>query len=386
MKKLSFSHKVWLARHARRAHLRRIVEKDRRHERRTGHQIKRAVGYRDGTRRKIWVSAKPDPVPALLCFDRNFEETAAFIERATTKLCQVYAENRNRIRSRRTPVGWHDFASLEEITPGAALVLAAEYDRVRMLYGAAQMYAINVDDWQAQPRDLLRSLGFFDLLGIEAPPVRPDEMRTIVRFRSDTNVNMAVASHTLIEVIELAASAAIIGVGQDPLKEFRTFLQAIGEALNNTSDHAYPDNLPTDFPNVGRWWITGAVDLDARRLTFAVYDQGVTIPRAIPYGRRFERVRRIVQTLTRRGYDPDDRSLDGHAIAAAVRSGVSGTGLDHRGRGLGLMRDYIRNERSGRLRIVSRNGEFVACTGRKDEYRTRSVPLHGTFVEWIVDL
>ena len=344
------------------------------------------VGYQDGQRRKIWVSAEPDSMPALLCFDRNFEETAAFIGKATAKLCKVAEQNRKRIRSRRMPVGWYDFSLLREISPGAALVLAAEYDRARILSKLAQLYAINVDDWQDQPRDLLRSLGFFDLLGIEAPPARPDEMRTIVTFKSDKNVNMAVASRTLVEVIELAASAAIIGVGQDPLKEFRTFLQAIGEALNNTSDHAYPENLQTDFPNVGRWWITGAVDPEARRLTFAVYDQGVTIPRAIPYGHRYERVRRFVQRLTGRGYDPEDRSLDGHSIAAAVRVGVSGTGLEYRGRGLGLMCDYIRRERQGRLRIVSRNGEFVACTGRKDEYRTRSVPLHGTFVEWIVDL
>ncbi|TXN07380.1 ATP-binding protein [Methylobacterium sp. WL103] len=197
---------------------------------------------------------------------------------------------------------------------------------------------------------------------------------------------MAMASETLREVISLAASAAVIGVGQDPLSQFRTFLTAIGEALNNTSDHAYPQDLDTKLPNIGRWWITGAVDPATRRLTFSVYDQGVTIPRAIPYGRRRDEVQRFMQKLIRRGYDADDTSLDGHAIAAAVRVGVSGTGHSYRGHGLGLMRDYIKAYRPGRLRIISRNGEFMACTGRKDEFKTRSVALHGTFVEWTVDL
>jgi hypothetical protein len=294
--------------------------------------------------------------------------------------------SKNKLRRSRAPLRWYDFRQLTEVSPGAGLVLAAEFDRARILTKARQMFTIDMDKWQPQPLRTLLSLGLLPLLGIDDAVAQPDGSQMVVRFRSDTNVDMAVASDTLREVISLAASAAVIGVGQDPLSQFRTFLTAIGEALNNTSDHAYPQTLETELPNVGRWWITGAVDPAKRRLTFAVYDQGVTIPGAIPYGQRRQQMQRFVQKLTRQGYDPTDTSLDGHAIAAAVRAGVSGTGMDYRGHGLGLMRDYIRAYRPGRLRIVSRNGEFVACTGRKDEFRTRGVTLQGTFVEWTVDL
>ena len=325
-------------------------------------------------------------MPRLLCFDQNFEETVTFLSGLGRTLCNRYLETKNKIRAKKSTIRWYDFGQLAEVSPGAGLVVAAEFDRSRILTQTRQMFTIDMHKWQPQPRRTLLSLGLLPLLGIDAALEEPDEAQLIVRFRSDTGVAMAVASDTLQEVINLAASAALIGVGQDVLHQFRTFLAAIGEALNNTSDHAYPQALDTDLPNVGRWWITGAVDPTARRLTFAVYDQGVTIPRAIPYGQSHDRVRRFVRMLAGRGYNSDDTSLDGHAIAAAVRIGASGTGLAHRGRGLGLMRDYIKGERTGRLRIVSRNGDFVACTGCKDEYRTRSVALNGTYVEWIVDL
>ncbi|MGU3358874.1 hypothetical protein ACLBWX_00930 [Methylobacterium sp. M6A4_1b] len=386
MKKLSAFQKIWLIRHARRAARRREDERARRCAKRSGQSYKRATGYWQGKRRRMWVSARPRPVPALLCFDQNFDETVEFISGLSRQLCNQYLEGRNKIRTRRRPIGWYDFGQLAEISPGAGLIVAAEFDRARILTRTRQMFTIDMHKWQPQPRKMLLSLGLLPLLGIDTADMQPDADQLIVPFRADTSVDMRVASDTLREVISLAASAAVIGIEADPLSKFRTFLMAIGEALNNTSDHAYPDAVETELPNVGRWWITGAVDPVARRLTFAVYDQGVTIPRAIPYGRRHERVRRFLNRLTGNGYDPEDASLDGQTLAAAVRVGISGTGLSHRGRGLGLMRDYIRNERQGRLRIISRNGEFVACSGRKDEYRTRGVTLNGTFVEWIVDL
>ena len=325
-------------------------------------------------------------MPKILCFDNNIEETISFLGGVARHLCAHYLENKNKLRRSRTPLQWYDFRQLSQVSPGAGLVLAAEFDRARILTKARQMFTIDMDKWQPQPLRTLLSLGLLSLLGIDDEVLQPDGSQRIVRFRSDTSVDMAAASETLREVIDLAASAAVIGVGQDPLSQFRTFLQAIGEALNNTSDHAYPQALGTELPNVGRWWITGAVDTAERRLTFAVYDQGVTIPSALPYGERRDHMQRFVQKLTRQGYDADDRTFDGHAIAAAVRTGASGTGASYRGHGLGLMRDYIRAYRPGRLRIVSRNGEFVACTGLKDEYRTRSMALPGTFVEWTVDL
>jgi hypothetical protein len=327
-------------------------------------------------------------VPECLCFEQNFDVTVAFIADLGRRLCAnaVSAKGQHKPRKRRLD-NWYDFAKLKYISPGAGLAIAAEFDRARILSGWFTMFTVNMDDWDPQVRSTLLELGLLPLLGIDRLEEQAEGANLVVPFRSDNFVNMSVASDTLKAVIELAVSAALLDdVGQDRLHTFRTFLQAIGEALTNTSDHAYPENRQTDLPHVGRWWITGSVNRDSKRLTFAVYDQGVTIPLSIPNGRSFGKMTRFFRRLTGAVYDPNNPAMDGMTIAAAVRSGVSGTGLDFRGHGLALMRNYIKRERSGRLRIISRNGDFIACSGQKDQYRAMDAALPGTFIEWTVDL
>lgn len=326
------------------------------------------------------------PIPSVLCFDHNYEETVSFFGDLSARLCRSAQRARMGMPMPARKRTWHDFSVLEFISPSAALVLAAEYDRGRILANQSRLFTINMDKWKDGTRRTLTDLGFLSLLGIDSEINSDISGKHIVRFRSDTRVKMDVASATFREVIQLAVSAAGVMVGDDVLENFRIVLLAIGEALTNTSDHAYPAEQPTDLPNVGRWWITGAVDPTERRLTFTVYDQGISIPRAIPHGQKFEKVQRFFQRLSGRDLDPMDVSLDGQSIASAVRAGASGTGLDHRGKGLGLMRSCIRRERSGQLRIISRNGDYVACSGRTDQQRTRQAALRGTLVEWTVDL
>lgn len=380
MKKLTHDQKMWLQRHALRAASRRSSKSYRSAGRRL------AVGYRQGKRTHVWVSKDALKLPRVLCFDTNYDETAAFFDNLGKELCKNAAMAKYKVKYRHKLARWCDFSTLEFISPSAGLVLAAEYERGKIISKFDGLHTINMHQWKPGPRQTLIDLGLLSLLGIDPQSDGNETAKHIVQFQSDRKVEMSKASRTLRDVIVLAATASVLLVENDELKNFRTFLQAIGEALNNTSDHAYPANQPTDLPNVGRWWITGAVDPAERLMTFAVYDQGVSIPRAIPHGRRFQNVRRFFKRWVGVDFDPNDTEQDGRAIAAAVRGGVSGTGLEHRGRGMGLMRDYIRTERNGRLRIVSRHGDFVACTGRRDQQSTRAIPLRGTLVEWTVNL
>ena len=390
MKKLSPRHRFWLIHHAARSANAKRRSKEQAKFRRCSSTLRRAVIYNNGRRRKVWIAKIGRKLPGVLCFESNYEVTAGFFRDLSNRLCENAISERQKFKTMRNgPRSWSDFSTSRYISPAAGLVLAAEFDRSRKLAGVDRLFTINMDDWDPDVRATLVELGFLPLLGIDPPSdvSRPvgSTAPFVVPFRSEKLVDMAIASQVLRHLIQLAASAAHLQIEVDPLSSFRDFLTVIGEALTNTSDHAYPPTIHPELPTVGRWWISGSVDPAKRKLRFTVYDQGVTIPRALPLSRNYGAIQRFLR-LIRIRHDPGDVQHDGSAIAAAVRTGASGTGLASRGHGLTLMRNLIMKNRVGTLRIISRNGEYVARTRKKDQIFTRSIPLRGTLVEWTVDL
>ena len=62
-----------------------------------------------------------------------------------------------------------DFTTLREITPAAALILAAEIDRWRRLTDI-QPTVLDVDDWDPAIARLLHDMGLFELVEAQNPP------------------------------------------------------------------------------------------------------------------------------------------------------------------------------------------------------------------------
>jgi hypothetical protein len=318
--------------------------------------------------------------PETLCFDQNFDETVRFMAalRRRSKLalrgCMTWPPQKKTGQLRYLP-RYHDFTKIKRITPSAALVLAAEYDRTRQIMGRTPL-AVSLKDWDPEVRALLQEIGFFGLLDIEQNITAPPELaRMVLPFRSGAKV----------EPTQVSGPDSVIGdlfafIGKDPKMETQLYAAVI-EAMNNVRDHAYPQIYFDGVRHVRNWWLTGAADRESRRLTLSLYDQGVTIPVSLPTTIGRENIVRAFFALFNSPYDPLDTEDDGRAIETAMQLSKTRTGLGHRGLGLAKIREVVDGLNGGRLRVISRCGEFIAEPSRKPVVKTSAIALEGTLVE-----
>lgn len=331
--------------------------------------------------RTVRLGAGGESPPENFCFDENLEGTLTFIaalrkrSRILVRGGMSWPSGKHQGQRLGYLTRYYDFARLRRISPSAALVLAAEYD-LRRRIGGRNPFAVRLQEWTPEVRDLLRELGFFNLLEIEQNvPPSSDPSRMILRFRSGSTVNPT----------EVGGPDSVLGslfafIGENPQMETRLY-SAVIEAMNNVRDHAYPEHLFYGVRHVKDWWLTGAADRTTRRLTLSLYDQGITIPVSLPntWG-----LGQLIGTFLERfqvEYDPEDSAFDRRAIEAAMVTAKSSTGLGHRGLGLAKIREVVDSLPGGKLRIISRRGEYIVSSGGPPRSRTCNVPLEGTLVE-----
>jgi hypothetical protein len=179
----------------------------------------------------------------------------------------------------------------------------------------------------------------------------------------------------------VAADAAAFQSPQSELQRLRLF-DALVEATENSRQHAYPEEGVYEHEHVGRWWMTGAVDAKNKQIAIVVYDQGVSIPGSIHRWAGYGRVKRGLMWVFGQEPSPNDNAFDGARLHLAMSKQESSTGQSERGHGLQVVRRVIDECARGRLRIVSRAGEYVYETGKKPVARQLAVPLPGTLLEW----
>jgi hypothetical protein len=328
-------------------------------------------------------------MPEALCFDENPGETLAVLKQLRSRLAisQILrAPPSKRRRGRVSRVGEYTaFETMHHVSPAAALVLAAEYERILLSTGG-RAAVIGVDEWDEAVFKTLWTIGFFDLVWageLEEPDLSADVV--VLRMQSGNTADPK-------EVDKLVSGLRLLypGAADEPGDTEAGLIHLFGamiEAVANVPNHAYPNTWPrVPSQRLRRWWMTGAVDRKNRRTTAVVFDQGVSIPVSLPnwaqaegWGRRLRRAVGIMPAVA------DPRS-DGEAIAAAVEEAVSSTGEHHRGTGLAQMRDFVSQCREGRLRIMSRCGEVVFRPDQEPVVKTYEVPLEGTLIEWSVFL
>ena len=270
---------------------------------------------------------------------------------------------------------------MTHVTPAAALVIAAEFERNKILTGTPPV-VVNVAEWDPKVRLTLSEIGFLEIVGFPAGQREPEGERPIkvLRMRSGRTADAN-------EVARLVADLKGLYPGtedQSIVGGMTHLYGAMIEAVGNVCGHAYPDKLSSSI--VDRWWMTGAVDSVNRRTTAVIFDQGVSIPGSLPNWSRYAGVtRRLVASLKFVPKSSDHRH-DGAAISVAVEESVSSTGEAYRGQGLAQMKTFVDLCRDGYLRIMSRNGEVVFRPGSKPIVTSHSASIGGTLIEWNVSL
>lgn len=270
-----------------------------------------------------------------------------------------------------------DLSTCASIDLPAALLTAAEFDRVRRVKNIRpQIYS---DRWCDDVRDRMTELGLPDLVAATNKPRIPSHKLPdieFVRFRSANEIDPVEAAALQSEI---AAKAGI----DDPAT--LSSLEPLIEAVSNAHQHAYPDDEgDCQLPFQRRWWAAGEFNRASNRLRFAVYDQGVGIPKTLPkkgYWGRFQSL------LSDRNLELTDADL----IAGALDVGRSATDLPGRGLGLDRIRKIAEQMPNGRLQIWS-GGGLVRYAGKgsqqpADWQRVNlSAPFSGTLIEWQFDL
>lgn len=360
----------------------------RRHARRLAQQRGEiySVHTHKGTRWRVRAptGARRLVMPSTLCFDENPQGTLALLRQLRERLDHTrvsrepYSKHAG-ARLRRL-VGYTAFETMQRISPAAALVLAAEYERLLLKTRGGRSSVIGVERWEDNVFETLWNIGFFDLVwahGVEEPDLGTDV--AVLRMQSGNTMDPR-------EVDNLVGNLRALYPGAADTEEGLVHLYgAMIEAIANVPNHAYPASWSrVAKPELRRWWMTGAVDRTSRRTTAVVFDQGVSIPVSLPNWAKAEGWGRRVQR--RIGMMPaiNDPRSDGEAIAAAVEESMSSTGEHHRGTGLAQMRNFVGQCREGRLRIMSRCGEVVFRPDQEPAIRTYEVPLDGTLIEWSV--
>jgi hypothetical protein len=115
-------------------------------------------------------------------------------------------------------------------------------------------------------------------------------------------------------------------------------------------------------------------------LVLAVYDQGITIPVTLPRRFGIDHVKAAFERWFRLSFDPADTKNDGAALDAAMRLSATSTAEHYRGKGLAKIREVVSQCQGGRLRIVSRNGQYI-FDGKNTQTTNMQVRLPGTYVE-----
>jgi hypothetical protein len=365
MRRLTPRYKQWLAKRARYESARRG---------RATRWVVSRVAWASGGR--LVRTIDPEKLPPVLCLDDAYDDTIAFIHnlRLRTRRTPAAAVYRQ-MRRHKGRVGWlrnyQDFKSLRHISPGAALLVCAEYDLFRQLAGVP-LSVIDLEDWDDRVFATLSQLGFFNLLDVfKVPQRKMPEGFYIQPLASE----MAVNSQPAVDrIVDLFAKA-----GGD--RKLRLELSgAVVDALENVRNHAYPEDCFRGIRHLPNWWFVGAADSETRALTLAVYDQGITIPVSLPRRFAVSRISEVFRSMFGLTFDPLDHRLDGKALAAAMELSATSTGQPHRGKGLAKIGDVVRSCDGGRLRVVSRNGEFnLDSKGQRET--THDVSLPGTFIE-----
>lgn len=343
MKRLTPERREWLIRHQ------YYCEKRRK---RNPHKRQKGTRTKSG---RVIIKA-----PGNLCLKENFDEVIKFVY----KLKQTIADNRRRFAV--------DFEPIRKLSPGAALILAAELDRWRRLH-SAKLKPWKINTWEKDVRRLFHELGIFELLNIKKKDRKIKNSKGSLKFIKfiTGNESQGELAGRLIEAI-----SPIIGTEYSQRKLYT----ALSEAMTNVVQHAYPETL--DFKKEylkNQWWLTGSYNRKTKELKVIFYDQGVGIPNTLSSSGLIEKCLNYLKIKQLEHHDAN-------MIKAALEVGKTRTKERYRGKGLQQLLDFIEHH-DGEIRIISGNGEYQRLYSDglyKENPEKRNITLDGTFIEWTV--
>lgn len=262
-----------------------------------------------------------------------------------------------------------DFSDVVFQYPTGVLYLLAELDRYKRALGNGFDVDIILPKNELS-RQVFHQVGIAALCGKISPQDRNNYDETVRHWRYATGTMMTEEPGKALEQIE--------GHLSDELRA--GIWKGVSEAIINSIHHAYIATRDDGFREFRetRWWMFSHVS--EGKLTVAVCDLGIGIPRSLPLRWEWSRLRAI---LDRIGLGKPDLA----AIKAALEIGATRTGQENRGRGLPQIWQDMKAHRESNILLLSN------CALLGWSHKTQSEKgvefddsIHGTLVMWTVPL
>jgi hypothetical protein len=261
-----------------------------------------------------------------------------------------------------------DFSHTARMFAPGTLLFAAELDRINAIRPDRITCTPPADNVVAQ---VLQHVGIFGKLRFSSKCAVTADNVVHWEAYSGTQVDGSAVGRALMRHSNLFSS---------PLQS--RLYGGLVEAMTNTKQHAYKqprgDGYPDALPN---WWMYTQHHPDEEKLTVAICDLGMGIPRSLP---KRPGVTEFLRWFLRGHGLRDD---DGSRIKAAFAMGASRTGQSNRGKGLMEIRSVL-DGLHGRIYIHSNRGFYVYDGDRRAEVKCKTFPAHssilGTIVLWSV--
>ena len=332
--------------------------------------------------------------PEELCFDKNPSETLAAIASTRRNLHKNnnyrlwMSPNLNSDKNLKVK-SYIGMDRIREMSTSAALVLAAEYERkLHFMDEPPPLY--DLANWDEGVLNKLFQIGFFERFGYSVvdPKKKPQNDNVLtVPFYSGAKAEMEKYDQKLVNLVHHIDPDLSL-----PADMELSLISALGEAANNSREHAYVSH-DFKYPHVNKWWATGAASKSERAIVVSLFDQGVTIPISYPKLPMFSNLKQKLDLFDfNRGHEFQN---DARLIQAATVYGKSGRKTpsgelnSKGGYGLPQIKDAINICGSGSLMILSRGGKYLykVHDGKiHEDLTTYPESLGGTLIEWRVNL
>lgn len=273
-----------------------------------------------------------------------------------------------RIARGESPSSYIDFDSLSEISPEAAVVLASEIDLWDRNLG--RKLRAKTNGWDPNVKELLREMGFFDLLNVDNQNHVIVNKKTV--FLKIISSDLATERNGGIFAVDLREEVKKFAHQIDELSLY----DALSEALMNVIHHAYSGNMEYKSK---LFWMSASYELDTGKLSVVFYDQGKGIPKTVKTMGYYERFRASLPSNFL-------KLSDAEKLCALVHKPRSSVDIQGRGNGIPKMIELAKGEQGNTFTIISRKGSCVTKLekGKIIESVPISLPraLRGTLITW----
>jgi len=255
-----------------------------------------------------------------------------------------------------------DHSTIEEITPEAALVLIAEFERLTV-YSKCRLKT-HQNEINHHVLDILGRVGYLDHFKFDHPK-KVDKSRIILRHTQGRK-SYGQSAAKLIDHFKAAAGF--------PAEFSGPLYDAFVECMDNVSGHAYEKPMADRLKRRlwGHWWMIGYRNLEENRITFAFFDQGIGLGNSIRQ-KWASRMKLAHQT-------------NAELVVRAMNGGFSKTGDSGRGRGMRTFRRLIERSKEGKLIINTWKTIGTAEKGGSPIAVKQKNALEGTLVVWKIRL